>query len=137
MLIVCPHARILSRGEGVVLLGAQVVGVEVEHADHEGQEHQDEDDHELHDVLHRAAQRDLQRAEALVGRQDVGDPGEAEHHRHCVQPLGDQLGVGGQPVRPRCEGNPLVTTTLSCITKAQRFRFLFFKKNPGIYQCLF
>lgn len=40
-----------SRGEGVVLLCSQVIRVQVEHADHESQEDQDEDDHELKDVL--------------------------------------------------------------------------------------
>ena len=94
-----------SRGEGVVLLGPQVVGVQDEHADHEGHEHGDEDHHELEDVLDGAAQRDLQRPEALVGRQDVGDAGEAEHHGHGVQTLGHQLGVRRQPFQPRYRGD--------------------------------
>ena len=89
-----------SRGEGVVLLGAQVVGVQDEHADHEGHEHGDEDHHELEDVLDGAAQRDLQRPEALVGRQDVGDAREAQHHGDGVQALRDDLGVRGPPLVP-------------------------------------
>ncbi len=42
----------VSRGEGVILLRAQVIRVQVEHANHERQKDQDEDDHELEDVLH-------------------------------------------------------------------------------------
>lgn len=42
----------VSRGEGVILLRPQVIRVQVEHADHERQKDQDEDDHELEDVLH-------------------------------------------------------------------------------------
>lgn len=42
----------VSRSEGVILLGPQVIRVQVEHADHEGQKHEDEDDHKLKDVLH-------------------------------------------------------------------------------------
>ena len=41
----------VSRGEGVILLRPQVVGVQVKHANHERQKDQDEDDHELEDVL--------------------------------------------------------------------------------------
>lgn len=41
----------VSRGEGIILLRPQVVGVQVKHADHERQKDQDEDDHELEDVL--------------------------------------------------------------------------------------
>lgn len=37
------------------MLGTQVVGVQIEHANHEGKEHHDEDDHELKNVLHGAA----------------------------------------------------------------------------------
>lgn len=74
----CAHhntvtARHYSRGEGRVVLGPQVVRVQVEHADHEGHKHHDEDDHELEDVFDCPPQRDLQWAEALIGRQDVGD----------------------------------------------------------------
>jgi len=92
----------VSRREGVVLLRAQVVRVQVEHADHERQKDQEEDDHELEDVLDGPPERDLQRPEALVGREDVSDPGEAQHHGHRVQTLRHQLGVRGQPVEPRC-----------------------------------
>lgn len=61
------------RGEGRIVLGSKVVGVQVEHADHEGHEHHDEDHHELEDVFDRAPQGDLQRAKTLVGWQNVGD----------------------------------------------------------------
>lgn len=83
----------VSRGKGIVLLCPQVVGVQVEHADHERQEDQDEDDHKLEDVLDCPPQRDLQWAEALIGWEDVGDPREAQHHCDCVQALRYQLGV--------------------------------------------
>lgn len=82
-----PTDKLNSRGEGGVVLGSQVVRVKVEHADHEGHKDHDEDDHELEDVLDGAAQGDLQRAKALVGRQDVGDAGEAQHHGDGVQAL--------------------------------------------------
>lgn len=77
-----------SRGKSIVLLGAQIVGVEVKHADHKRQKHQEEDNHELEDVFDRPPQRDLKWTEALVGREDVSDTGEAQHHSHCVQTLG-------------------------------------------------
>lgn len=41
----------VSRGESIILLCPQVIGVQVEHADHKCQEDQDEDDHELEDIL--------------------------------------------------------------------------------------
>lgn len=85
------------RGESSVNFGPQVVGVKDEHADHEGQKHHDEEDHELEYVLHRPSKRDLQGAEALVGREDVGDAREAEHDRDGVQALGYDLRVRRQP----------------------------------------
>ena len=83
------------RGEGRVVLGTKVIGIQIEHANHESQEDHYEDDHELEDVLDRPAEGDLKWAEALIGRQDVGNAGETEHHRNGVQTLGDQLRVGG------------------------------------------
>ncbi len=92
-----------SRGEGGVIFGPQVIGVQVEHADHKGHEDHDEDDHELEDVLHGSSQRDLQRAEALVGREDVGDAREAQDHGDGVQTLRDQLRIRRPPPVPRCD----------------------------------
>ena len=89
-----------SRGEGEVVLGSKVVRVQVEHADHKGHKHHDEDDHELEDVFDRAAERDLQRAKALVGRQNVGDAWETEHYSDGVQAFRDDLGVRGTPLVP-------------------------------------
>ena len=83
----------VSRGEGVILLRPQVIRVQVEHADHERQKNQDEDDHELEDVLDSPPQRDLQWTEALVGWEDVSYPREAQHHCHRVQALRYQLGI--------------------------------------------
>lgn len=44
-----------SRGKGIVLLNPQIIGVQVEHADHEGQKDQDEDDHKLEDIFNSPA----------------------------------------------------------------------------------
>lgn len=75
----------VSRSEGVILLCPQVVGVQIEHANHERQEDQDEDDHELEDVLDGPPQRDLQWAKALIGWEDISNAREAQHHCDCVQ----------------------------------------------------
>lgn len=48
---VCTVNMHVSRGEGIILLRPQVIRVQVEHADHERKKDQDEDDHELEDVL--------------------------------------------------------------------------------------
>lgn len=48
---VCEVNVHVSRCEGIILLRPQVVRVQVEHANHECQKDQDEDDHELEDVL--------------------------------------------------------------------------------------
>ncbi len=92
-----------SRGEGGVIFGPQVIGVQVEHADHKGHEDHDEDDHELEDVLHGSSQRDLQRPEALIGREDVGDTREAQDHGDGIQTLGDDLRIWRPPPVPRCD----------------------------------
>lgn len=75
----------VSRGKGVVLLCPQVVGVQIEHTNHECQEDQDEDDHELEDVFDSPPQRDLQWAKALIGWEDVSYAREAQHNCNCVQ----------------------------------------------------
>lgn len=90
---VCAVYVHVSRGEGVILLRPQVIRVQVEHPDHERQKDQDEDDHELEDVLDSPPQRDLQWAEALIGWEDVSNPREAQHHRHRVQTLRHELGI--------------------------------------------
>lgn len=51
----CEENGHVSRGKGIVLLNPQVIGVQVEHADHEGQKDQDEDDHKLEDVFNSPA----------------------------------------------------------------------------------
>lgn len=51
----CEENMQVSRGEGIILLGPQVIRVQVEHADHECQKDQEEDDHELEDILDRPA----------------------------------------------------------------------------------
>lgn len=89
-----------SRGEGRIVLGPQIVRVQVEHANHEGHKNHDEYDHELEDIFDRAPQWDLQRAEALVCWQDVGDAGEAQHHSDGVQAFRNDLGVWGAPLVP-------------------------------------
>lgn len=90
-----------SRGEGGVIFGPQIIRVQVEHADHKRHEDHDEDDHELEDVLDRTAQGDLERPEALVGREDVGDTREAQDHSDGVQTLGDDLRIRRPPPVPR------------------------------------
>lgn len=82
-----------SRGEGGVNFGSKVVGVEDKHADHERQEDHDEEHHELEDVFNSAPQGNLQWAKTFIGREDVGNPGEAQDNCDGVQPLRDQLGV--------------------------------------------
>lgn len=76
-----------SRCKRWVVLCTSVVGVQVEHSDHEGHKHHDKNDHELEDIFHSPSQGDLQGPEALVGWQDVGDSREAEHHGYGVQPF--------------------------------------------------
>lgn len=82
-----------SRCKRGVVLCTSVVGVQVEHPDHEGHKHHDKDDHELEDVFHSSPQGDLQGPEALIGWQDIGNPGEAEYNSDGVQPFRDDLGV--------------------------------------------
>lgn len=74
-----------SRCKRRVVFCTKVVRVKVEHSNHEGQEHHDEDDHELEDILHSPPQRDLQGAEAFVGWKNVSNAGEAEYHSYCIQ----------------------------------------------------
>lgn len=76
-----------SRGECRVNLCPQIVRVQDEHADHECQEDHDEENHELKDVLHCSSERNLERTEALVCREDVSDAGEAQDHCDGVQTL--------------------------------------------------
>lgn len=75
------------------MLCSQVIGVQVEHSHHEGHKHSYENHHELKDVLHSPPQRDLQRPEALIGRQNVGDTREAQHHRNGVEAFRNELRV--------------------------------------------
>lgn len=75
------------RCEGIILFCTQVVRVQVEHADHERQKDQDENDHELKNVLYCPSQRDLQGTEAFIGREDISNPREAQHHCDRVQAL--------------------------------------------------
>lgn len=76
-----------SRGKGRVNLSSQIVRVKDEHADHEREEDHDEEHHELKDVFHGSSQRDLQRAEALVGWEDVGNTREAQDNGDGIQAL--------------------------------------------------
>lgn len=82
-----------SRCKCWVVLCTSVVGVQVEHSDHEGHKYHDKDDHELEDIFHSSSQGDLQGPEALIGWKDVGDPGEAEDNRDGIQPFRDDLWV--------------------------------------------
>lgn len=93
-------ARDNSRGEGWIVLSSQVVRVQVEHANHEGHKHHDEDDHELEDIFNCAPQRDLQWAKAFIGWKNVGDAWETQHHSDGVQAFWDDLGVWWSPLIP-------------------------------------
>ncbi len=42
-----------------IIFSSQVVGIQIKHADHEGKEDHDEDDHEFKNILHRAPKRYL------------------------------------------------------------------------------
>lgn len=85
------------RGKSRVYFGPKVVRIKYEHANHKGQKHHNEEDHELEYVLHSPSQGDLQGAEALVCREDVCDPREAEHDSYGVEAFRYDLGVRREP----------------------------------------
>ena len=89
-----------SRCEGIVVLGSEVVRVQIEHSHHESHENGYENHQELKDVFNCSTQRDLQGPEALVGRQDVRDARETQNDCDGVQAFRDELRVGGHPVDP-------------------------------------
>lgn len=86
------------RGKSSVNFGPKVVRVKYEHANHKGEKHHNEEDHELEDVLHGPAKRDLQGAKALIRGEDVGDPGEAEHNGDGVEAFRYDLRVRREPL---------------------------------------
>ena len=74
----------------VLVLGQTVqTGEAADEGDHDGEVDEDE----LAHVLQHAAVRDLQLAERLAGRQDVGDPREAHHVGDREQNLGQNLRI--------------------------------------------
>lgn len=81
-----PQERALgySRCKRWVVLRTSVVGVQIEHPNHEGHKYHDENDHELEDIFHSSPQGDLQRPKTLVGWQDVCDAREAQHDSYRV-----------------------------------------------------
>lgn len=93
-----PTARYNSRGEGRVVLCSEVIWVQVEHADHEGHKHHDENNHKLEDVLDCAPQWNLQGSKALIGWQYVGDAREAQNDGDGVQAFWDDLRIWWAPL---------------------------------------
>lgn len=81
------------RGKSRIYFGPKVVRIKYEHANHESQEHHNEENHELEYVLHSPSKRDLQGPKALVCREDVRNPGEAEHHSYGIEPFRYDLRV--------------------------------------------
>ena len=87
-----------SRCKGIVVLGSEVVRVQIEHPHHESHENCDENHHELKDVFHCSSQRDLQRAKALVGWQNVCNARETQHHCNRIEAFRNKLRVWRHPV---------------------------------------
>lgn len=85
------------RGKSRIDFGPKVVRIKDEHANHERQKHHNEQNHELEYVLHCPSKGDLQGPKALVCREDVCDPGEAEYHRYSIEAFGYDLRVRREP----------------------------------------
>lgn len=73
-----------SRCKCWVVFCTKVVRVKVEHSNHKGEKHHDENDHEFEDVFHSPSQRDLERTKTFIGWEYVCNTGEAEHHSYCI-----------------------------------------------------
>lgn len=73
-----------SRCKRWVIFCTKIVRVKVEHSNHEGNKHHDEDDHEFEDILHGPSQRDLKGAKAFVRWKNVSNAGEAEYYSYCI-----------------------------------------------------
>lgn len=73
-----------SRCKRWVVLCTSVVGIQIEHPNHEGHKYHDENDHELEDIFHGSPQGDLQGPKTLIGRQDVCDSRETQHDSYCI-----------------------------------------------------
>lgn len=92
----CGNATVYSqhsRCEGIVVLRSKVVRVQIEHSHHESHKNGYENHHELKNVFNRPSQRDLQRPEALIGRQNVCDARKTEHDCNRIEAFRDQLRV--------------------------------------------
>jgi hypothetical protein len=85
------------RGKSRIDFGPKVVRVQYEHANHKCQKNHNEEDHELEYVLYSPSQRDLQRAEALICRENIRDPREAEHNSYGVKAFRYDLRVRREP----------------------------------------
>lgn len=85
------------RCECIILFSPQIIGIQVEHSDHEGQKDQNEDHHEFEDVFYSPSQRDLQWSEALIGWKDIRNSRETQNHRNGIQPFRNQLWIWWQP----------------------------------------
>lgn len=85
------------RGKSSIDFSPKVVRIQYEHANHKGKKHHNKEDHELEYVLHSPSQRDLQGAEALIRREDIGDSRKAEHNSYGIEAFGYDLRVRREP----------------------------------------
>lgn len=82
-----------SRRKGIVVLGSKVVGIQIKHSHHERHKNCYENHHELKDIFHCPSQGNLQRAKALIGRQDVCNARETQHNCNCIEAFRNKLWI--------------------------------------------
>ena len=82
----------------LVLLHACVVPEQLIEATGEGEDHEQDHHAELENVVHHAAERDLQWPEMRIDGEDVDQFQRAEDVRRSEDALGDQRGIPGVPV---------------------------------------
>ena len=85
------------RGKSSIDFSPKVVRIQYKHANHKGKKHHNKEDHELEYVLHSPSQRDLQGAEALICREDIGDSRKAEHYCYGIEAFRYDLRVRREP----------------------------------------
>lgn len=73
-----------SRCKRWVVLCTSVVGIQIEHPNHEGHKYHDKNDHKLEDIFHGSPQGDLQGPKTLIGRQDVCNSRKTQHDSYCI-----------------------------------------------------
>lgn len=85
------------RGKSSIYFSPKVVRIKYEHANHKGKKHHNKEDHELEYVLYSPSKRDLQGAKALICREDVCNPREAEHNSYGIKAFRYNLRVRREP----------------------------------------